>query len=318
MLTTLFLLAGCSGASSGSEKYSGPELDIGAQEDTSATQQDTGVESPAPDSPAPEQVPSTEFRTPGSEPFTTETGTFSAADNCNLKWTRYQPTNVVGSHAVILSHGFMRNQNRMVGWAEHLSSWGIPVVTATLCHSSVFDVDTVQNARDMVALADDMNIGERLYMGHSNGGAVSIIASVIDEQAVAVLGLDPVDAEGAPAAEFLGLISVPTYALMGESSSCNDSASGISLFQSGPDHRILQVTESDHCDFESPSDWVCRTACNGSNQRFDDETLESTIRGLSTAFIAWSFGQDTTGERWWHEGGDIFDELDTAEAISPL
>ena len=155
-------------------------------------------------------------------------------------------------------------------------------------------------------------------MGHSNGGAVSIIAGALDPRAVAVLGLDPVDAQGEPAAEFLGQLSVPAYALMGESSSCNSSASGVSLFRSGAQNRVLGITESDHCDFESPSDWLCTTACTGTNVRFDDATLQATIRGMSTAFVVWMLGVDSSGENWWHSGGDVFDDLASDGAITTL
>ncbi|MEE2750178.1 MAG: alpha/beta hydrolase [Myxococcota bacterium] len=315
MLNALILFTACSSASD----VDGPTLqwwdDSASPTDTAKPVEDTGE--PTPEPPV-EPAPTTDFRSPGNQAGSTTTGTFTASGNCRLDWTWYQPTDTEVTGTVILSHGFMRNQNRMTGWGEHLSSWGIGVVTATLCHSSIFDIDSEQNARDMIALADHLDIGTRLFMGHSNGGAVSIIAAALDTQAVAVLGLDPVDARGEPAAEFVGQLSVPAYALMGESSSCNSSASGTSLFLTGSENRVLKVTESDHCDFESPSDWVCTTACNGSNRTFDDESLQATIRGLSTAFAAWMLGQDATGERWWHDGGDAFDELSSAGAISTL
>ena len=121
-----------------------------------------------------------------------------------------------------------------------------------------------------------------------------------------------------PAAGLVGQLAGPAYALMGEPSTCNSSASGASLFRNGSQSRVLGITESDHCDFESPTDWLCTSACTGTNLRFDDATLQATIRGMSTAFAAWMLGLDSSGENWWHNGGDIFDELALDGAISTL
>ncbi len=325
MFTALILLSACSTSPNPSGKSPSLGTDSGSlpdtaqsMEDTAQSMEDTGSRNDNPHDTAHDSGPSTDFREPGTELVAMTTGSYAASGSCSLDWTWYQPTSSQRAGTVLLSHGFMRNQDRMAGWAEHLSSWGIGVVTATLCHSSIIDIDPEQNARDLVALADDLGVEERLFMGHSNGGAVSIIAGALDTRAVAVLGLDPVDAQGDPAAGFVGQLSVPAYALMGESSTCNASASGTSLFGTGTENRVLRITESDHCDFESPSDWLCTSACTGTNLRFDDATLQATIRGMSTAFAAWMLGLDRSGENWWYSGGDIFDELASNGAISTL
>ena len=318
MTLALVLLAACSTSPNPSGNPSKLETDSGSLANTEEPTEDTGSSNDNPGDNPDDPTPSTDFRVPGSELVSTSVGSYAASANCALDWTWYQPASSQIAGTVLLSHGFMRNQDRMAGWAEHLASWNIGVVTATLCHSSVFDIDPEQNARDLVALADELGVEERLYMGHSNGGAVSIIAGALDVRAVAVLGLDPVDVQGELAAEFVGQVSVPAYALMGESSSCNSSGAGTSLFQTATENRILRVTEADHCDFESPTDWLCTTACTGTNQHFDDATLQSTIRGMSTAFAAWVFGLDSTGENWWYSGGDFFDDLSLGGAISTL
>jgi hypothetical protein len=63
--------------------------------------------------------------------------------------------NLLAAAMVILTHGWMRNNDQMVGWARHLASWGFEVVAPNLCHATVFDTDHEANARDLTALVQD-------------------------------------------------------------------------------------------------------------------------------------------------------------------
>ena len=148
MFTALILLSACSTSPNPSGKSPSLGTDSGSlpdtaqsMEDTAQSMEDTGSRNDNPHDTAHDSGPSTDFREPGTELVAMTTGSYAASGSCSLDWTWYQPTSSQRAGTVLLSHGFMRNQDRMAGWAEHLSSWGIGVVTATLCHSSIIDID---------------------------------------------------------------------------------------------------------------------------------------------------------------------------------
>ncbi len=228
---------------------------------------------------------------------------------CSLSYTRFNPDVKVSDTTVIFTHGFMRGQHHMVGWAQHLASWGLTVITPELCHATAFDTDHVQNGVDLQNLAASVDVGGgTLYIGHSAGGLASFLASAADPNALAVLGLDPVDADGLGVGAAAGL-AIPTSAILGDGSACNSQNNGLAMATAAPDHQVFGIPGADHCSFESPTDGGCTLFCGGNGGALSEVEIADTIAALSVAFSLWRSGADPMASEWWTPGEQRYEDL---------
>ena len=213
--------------------------------------------------------------------------------NCsNMNYSVYSPVGIEKPPVAILGHGFARGPDTMVGWADHLASWGVEVLLPTLCHYNILaGVDHEMNGQNMIELADHHGATEVVYGGHSAGGLAAIIAASQDSDSLGVLGLDTTDTENVPnIPDFIGQqyaadVKSPAFLVMGEPSSCNSDNNGLQLFEMMEDSYILKVDDADHCDFESPTDFVCEMNCENNNAETSDEQIRSLIFTLGTSAI---------------------------------
>ena len=247
-------------------------------------------------------------------------GDTSLSEDVSMQYTLYKPFNAPEVPHIMLSHGFLDDQSSMTGFANHYASWGIKVVTMNLLHSSLISNDPFQDAEDLIGLSNQIG-GENavIYVGHSSGGMRSIIGATEDSSALAVLGLDLVD--GSFGDDFLALenvsnLSVPVWGLLGESSSCNSYGNGLDVYNNALNGNAVRITEADHCDFESPSDILCTILCSGSNDYFSEDEISSIILSLSTSFLLWQTGLDSSGRSLWTPGNEYYDNLIYNGAIS--
>lgn len=244
--------------------------------------------------------PEVDYSKPGDDRVSTRGATVQTS--CAMGITFYEPE-TAGDTVVILSHGFARAPDNMVGWAEHLASHGLTVVTPTLCHASIWDADHAQNGADLADLSGQLGFANTVYVGHSAGGLASVLAAEVDPSAVGVIGLDLTDADDLAKNANLG--SLPAYGLLGEPSQCNSEGNGETIY---PEPFRFRVTEADHCDFESPTDWVCELGCPGTNDQFTNEEIQAAITGLLTS-AAVDLAGTGSAEAWWSQGGTFHDEL---------
>lgn len=260
-------------------------------------------------------APARDYRLTG--PFEVQATSDTEDVGCDMDYDRYTPVGQAPLGYVVLSHGFSRNNAAMADWGAHFASWGLDVVVPNLCHASFFDADHAQNAVDIAALAAALGFQQLVYAGHSAGGLASFLAAGQDTHALAVLGLDPVDSDdlGLNAA---GSVSVPAYGLFGESSQCNSSNNGIAMLDGAPDHRAVRISEADHCDFESPTDWVCTAICQGDNNNYSETQIADGIRGLATSFLLWQAGAAPEAEQWWQAGEPYYEELRASGLVTDL
>ena len=198
----------------------------------------------------------------------------------------------------------------MVGWAEHLSSWGVEVLLPTLCHYNVFaSVNHEMNGQNMKELAEIHGTTNVIYAGHSAGGLAAIIAASQDPDAIGVLGLDATDTQDVPGVpDLIGMgyasnVSCPAFSIIGEPSTCNADNNGLNLFKEIDGYRALKVISSDHCDFESPTDWVCESQCTNDSVEFSDEEIRPVIFTLGTAAIMSLTGLSEDGTLAWSNEG---------------
>lgn len=226
---------------------------------------------------------------------------------CQMGYDSYTPMGAEDAPVVVLAHGFQGNRGTMAGWAEHWASWGVRVIAPDLCHASIIDTDHPQNGADLRALVDQLGVGPVVYAGYSAGGLAAVLAGAQDGTALAVLGLDMVDADGLGLAAAPG-ITAPAFDVVGEPSQCNTTNNGIAVFGAAGG-QSLRITDADHCDFQSPADFLCGLTCNGSNPTFDDAEIQTAVRALSTAVVVWQTGVEPTGVQWWTPGAPYYDEL---------
>ena len=218
-----------------------------------------------------------DFSQPGPVAFTTSDASMTTGTGCSLSYLHYIPDQPVGH--VILAHGFLRSSAQMVGWAEHLASWGLEVSVPDLCWSG-FTPDPAKNALDIAELAD----GSVSLVGHSAGGLAVLLAAA-DLSVTAVVGLDPVEQFGQDNSGTAATVNAPALALFGEPGSCNNENSGATFFGAVPGGRMMDVTGADHCDFENPTDMACEAFCTANDAGFTDDQRRDALAGVVTAFV---------------------------------
>jgi len=235
----------------------------------------------------------------GSYSVNSDTGN-AVISSCSseMEYSVFTPSGVSNPPVMILGHGFARSGSNMHGLAEHYASWGIEVIVPNLCHSSFLDANHEQNGLDMVELAQQYGATSVIYGGQSAGGLAALVAASQDSNTLGVLGLDATDTEDTIGLTYATSVQVPTYALLGEPSMCNSDNNGLSMFELVNNINIMQVTSSDHCDYENPTDWMCTTLCLNQSTSFEDVEIAPAIMFLSTAAVLKIVGSNTSSNAW--------------------
>lgn len=194
--------------------------------------------------------------------------------------------------AVVLSHGFTRSRRTLAGHAQALADAGVLALTPDL--PCTFDFRC--NSRALAALVASLRAGgtfgapvERIMLvGFSAGGLSSLLAADTPG-VVGFVGLDPFDRTISGEAERLGLgaagrLRTEALLLRAPPSRCNAEAVaapwGTALQALWRDELIAGAS---HCDFESPTDWVCRLACGDT----DPARQQRVRQGLLDAAARW-------------------------------
>lgn len=195
--------------------------------------------------------------------------------------------------AAILSHGFTRSRRTLSGHAQALAAMGVLAITPDL--PCTFDFRC--NARALAALVAQLRAGgtfgppvERVMLvGFSAGGLSSLLAAEAPG-VVGYVGLDPFDRVMPGEADRLGLAAARTLRteallLRAPPSRCNAEAVAAPWATTLPRlWRDELIAGASHCDFESPSDWMCRLACGdtdpGRQQRVRQALLDAAGRWL--------------------------------------
>jgi pimeloyl-ACP methyl ester carboxylesterase len=191
--------------------------------------------------------------------------------------------------AVILAHGFTRDRATMRGHAERLARAGLLVAAPDLpyfWHSG----DNAAALRDLVRkmrggqVAPTVPPASRVVLvGFSAGGLAALLAA--DEPGVAgYVGLDPFDRPGGIGRNAARKLDIPAYLLRAPSSRCNAFSIAEPWRDALPKLAADRVFDgATHCDFEWPTDGVCKAACGGTDdarRREIAEALDGAIRTL--------------------------------------
>lgn len=194
--------------------------------------------------------------------------------------------------AAILSHGFTRSRRTLAGHAQALADVGVLALAPDL--PCTFDFRC--NARTLAALVGSLRVGgvfgapveTVMLVGFSAGGLSSLLASDTPG-VVGFVGLDPFDRTVSGEAERLGLaaagrLSTEALLLRAPPSRCNGDAVAASWGTALPAlWRDELIAGASHCDFESPTDWMCRLACGET----DPERQQRVRQGLLDAASRW-------------------------------
>lgn len=199
----------------------------------------------------------------------------TSASGCKYQYRIYQPTLPSTSTSVILGHGFLRDQDNMIGLSRAMANRGIRVVTLDFCNMRPWNGHHRRNAQDMRDLSRKLNLADDIvYAGFSAGALAAVLAA--DNDTRAIVALDLVD-QAKLGQQAISKLKTPLIGLSGPPSSCNAYSSGKALFSERTNaafSHLDKVAEATHCDFESPTNWLCEVACG--NQ--DDVTTAQSRR----------------------------------------
>jgi dienelactone hydrolase len=191
--------------------------------------------------------------------------------------------------AVILSHGFTRSRTTLGGHAAALARDGVLALTPDLPYT----FDFRRNAEALADLVGRLRaggtfgapVGRVVLVGFSAGGLSSLLAASTPG-VVGYVGLDPFDRVSSDGSalglDFARGLETEALLLRAPPSRCNAHAVARPWGAALP--RLLEdrlVDGASHCDFESPTDWMCRLACGDTDPRRQDavrEALREAVR----------------------------------------
>jgi len=198
--------------------------------------------------------------------------------------------------AVILSHGFTRSRTTLGGHAAALAEAGALALTPDLPYT----FDFALNARGLAELVERLRAGgtfgpplQRVVLvGFSAGGLSSLLAAA-SPGVVGYVGLDPFDRLSSDGAGGLGRdfargLQTEAILLRAPPSRCNAHSVAEPWGALLPRLRYDRLIDgASHCDFESPTDWMCRVACGAT-----DPQRQGAVRAaLLEAVARWLPGE---------------------------
>ena len=195
---------------------------------------------------------------------------------------------------LIFAHGFLREVARHRDWARHIASWGVPVYLVGLCPGGWERGGVNVFAKLLQKTADKSGAAQVIYGGFSAGGGASRHAALQDKRSVGYLGLDPVS-RAIPNAP----TTYPMFALFAPSSKCNANQVGANMFRDAIDAVLLEIENSTHCHFESPTNILCLAACGEPTSAADSQLLRDRIAGFSVAYLRWRAGLEAASPAMW-------------------
>ena len=197
---------------------------------------------------------------------------------CQFDYRIYQPAQTTTSTTIVIGHGFLRDQDNMIGLSRALANRGIPAVTLDFCNMRPWNGHHQRNAQDMAHLANLLGRSDNIiYAGFSAGALAALLAA--DDSTRAILALDLVDQDnlGRDAIEQL---TAPLIGLAGPPSACNANNQAEDIFSMRNDRQLESlsiVAGASHCEFESPSNWLCEVACGDDDSEQADTMQRSAI-----------------------------------------
>jgi dienelactone hydrolase len=195
----------------------------------------------------------------------------------------YRPDIEPPAGVAIIAHGFTRSRARHRDLGRALASAGVIAVIPDL--PSVMDLWS--NGDAIAELAQKLEAGalglapvarSRLVLiGTSAGGLATVLAAAKLPGVAGWIGLDPVDRTGS-GSDAASQLTAPAVVMLADPSACNLFASGRSIARAVP--HLLRTTLVDgasHCDFEDPTNNMCRALCGASSSAMQTVIRDETV-----------------------------------------
>lgn len=226
---------------------------------------------------------------PEQDQYSLQSGKAISGTGCEFSYRLYAPvTPTTGTH-VIFGHGFLRDQNKLIGAGRALANAGIPTATLDFCNMRPWNGNHLKNAADMQQLVELIGAQDDvIYAGFSAGALAALLAA--DEKTRAVLTLDLVD-QGALGLSAAQQLPVPLIGLHGPAHRCNADNNGLSVYEAAleaaPEKQRQShlIANASHCEFESPSNWLCETACGDSDPQTTNNNTRQHILDRSVELL---------------------------------
>jgi len=204
----------------------------------------------------------------GEDSFQLIEGEVRSSAGCLFDYRLFLPAQLPATThktLVVIGHGFLRHQDTMTDLAKHIANGGHTATTLEFCNMRPWNGHHQKNGNDMRTLVNHLGADHIVYAGHSAGALAAVLAASADPRAVGIVTMDLVDDSdlGRTAARDL---NIPMFGMAGRASSCNRMGSAIELFQNDEQRQFQSFPGASHCEFESPTDGWCETACG------DDDT----------------------------------------------
>lgn len=192
------------------------------------------------------------------------------------------------SGAVVLAHGFTRSRATLADHAEALRSAGVLVAVPDLPYL----VDSRDNARALTQLVAQLRSGQhappvpRVVLVGFSAGALAAILAASAPGVVGYVGLDPFDRPNGIGLAAAQTLQTPTILLRAPASACNAYSIAEPWVAALPhlvEDRLL--ANATHCDFEAPTDWICRAAC-GATDPARQQLVRDTLLAAARRWLA--------------------------------
>jgi len=218
----------------------------------------------------------------------------------------YLPSEASPQGAAILAHGFGGTRRGHRDLAQALAAAGFIAIVPDLPGF----LDPSRNAEAIVTLAHQLETGNAgiaavprnrlVLIGTSMGGLAAVIAAAELSGLAGWIGLDPVD-QARSGARAAARISAPGVVLLAKPSICNLDGNGASIARAASGLlRSAVVDGASHCDFEGPTNSVCRAACGRGSNAAQSFVREEVVRAVAQMLRA----PDPSEASFWSAVGD--------------
>lgn len=206
-----------------------------------------------------------------------------------LKVDVYEPKGVQ-TGAAILIHGFTRSRTTLAEHAQALAAQGVLSLTPDMPCTFDFHCNARAIAQLVNILRDTETFGvpsqRVMLVGFSSGGLSSLLAADTPG-VVGFVALDPFDRLVPNEPDSMGLVAArvlqtETLILRAPASNCNAQSVAEPWRSALPTlWRDELIEGASHCDFEAPTDWICRLACGAADASRQQQVRQALLEAAA-------------------------------------